>query len=133
MGYKSFLSTEFSSSFGIIQGILDASRQRHNALWRSKSETNLKGQMYRSNHSNKHHRHRPSNASVVDAFDLSGNLENGEMHGAVLGSKDSIDTVSCLSLSTSTELPSPVCARRPKSWSPDDNAIRLMFPPTQGE
>ena len=46
-------------------------------------------------------------------------------------SKDSMDTLSCHSLST--DLPSPLCSRRPKSWSPDDNVVRLLFSPTQGK
>ena len=126
-------------TFVIAAGILDASRQRHNHLWRSKSETNLK-QPLRSDVAN--------SLSPSDGAPRSGAGSVGIAGGAGSGGSsapsspmrvtemllDAVDGGPALTLSvpaTAMELMPPLDvgdAHRPKSWSPDDSLANNLFP-----
>ncbi|KAK8402475.1 hypothetical protein O3P69_000709 [Scylla paramamosain] len=62
----------FCNQLKTYEGILDASRQRHNILWRSKSETNLKSAAGQANRHNKSQQNTKSN----DDVDQSNNTKN---------------------------------------------------------
>lgn len=92
----------FMKQLEIYEGILDASRQRHSTLWRSKSETNLNAEN-ETCHSNGKGIRRPRTPD-----------DNGKINSKV--SKES------------AFLEVPGMISRPKSWSPDDNVVENIFP-----
>lgn len=122
------------------QGILDASRQRHNALFRSKSENNLKSSAVAGSHhqatsgsSATRFIHVPrgmqvmpipdfkprSNSSSVVGLNSSchhGNDENREEEQSTRGFHE-LDRL---------HVPSPLLGRRPRSWSPDEETTKML-------
>ncbi|XP_071545643.1 uncharacterized protein ssh isoform X2 [Panulirus ornatus] len=115
----------FCSQLKTYEGILDASRQRHNILWRSKSETNLKCASSQANRPNiKSHQSK----NLTDHVDCSDSTENRHKSTEELATCDSM--YSCLSarIPTPCNLQNGDQNRRPKSWSPDDHTAGLLFP-----
>ncbi|RXG68820.1 Protein phosphatase Slingshot [Armadillidium vulgare] len=126
----------FTSQLKIYQGILDASRQRHNALFRSKSETNLKSSSGPSSHnSNMRLSYVPRGMQIFPIPDfrprscasVGGTVERGE----------SEVTETCRTTthqnnsenqpgSVTLRVPSPIQGRRPRSWSPDEDSTRNL-------
>ena len=94
------------------QGILDASRQRHNSLWRSKSETNL--QCGRQPSGGRHRRQPPLLAPVLPSADVT-------------------DTASDDSATCNPEPPAESPGGRPNSWSPADNVADALLAQMNGE
>lgn len=108
----------------LLQGILDASRQRHNILWRSKSETNLKSTSAHANRPTQTN-HENNNLSLNDNVDSSNNNDNRHKSSEELTAYET--TYNALTV----RIPSPCNGdevRRPKSWSPDDHTAGLLFP-----
>ncbi|KAG0711691.1 Protein phosphatase Slingshot [Chionoecetes opilio] len=111
----------FCSQLKTYEGILDASRQRHNILWRSKSETNLKSA---SGQANRHNNKGQQNTKSNDDVDQS---NNKSLH-------KSTEELSTLDPSLNALIPTPTNLqngdgnKRPKSWSPDDHTAALLFP-----
>ena len=105
------------------QGILDASRQRHNILWRSKSETNLKSALSQANRSGL--RNRPPNLN--DTVD-NANRENLHKSTEELTKYDSSFNNLSVHVPISCDFQNNEQGRRPKSWSPDDHTAGMLFP-----
>uniref|UniRef100_T1IXF3 protein-serine/threonine phosphatase n=1 Tax=Strigamia maritima TaxID=126957 RepID=T1IXF3_STRMM len=85
-------NTGFMKQLETYQGILDASKQRHNQLWRSKSETNLKSPQQELGICETDHVIPEPNQQILSMY---------------------------------LESPSP--SHRPKSWSPEDNIVNMLF------
>lgn len=115
----------FCNQLKTYEGILDASRQRHNILWRSKSETNLKCALGQANrHSNKSQQNTKSN----DDVDQSNNSKNLRKSTEELSTFDpSFSGLNTL-IPTPANLQNGEGNKRPKSWSPDDHTTALLFP-----
>ncbi|XP_053641553.1 uncharacterized protein ssh isoform X2 [Cherax quadricarinatus] len=118
----------FCNQLKTYEGILDASRQRHNILWRSKSETNLKSA---SAQANKPNVRGCRNSHLSDDVDHS-------KKGSRRKSTEEM-TFESTSNSISLRVPTPCNLhngdqhRRPKSWSPDDHTAGLLFPQNMEE
>ncbi|CAG2101906.1 unnamed protein product [Medioppia subpectinata] len=93
----------FLRQLEIYQGILDASKQRHNSLWRSKSETNLVS---------KECLKRKSNEELANTK----NRINKQMNDC---NKENSNSANVLQIPGSVE--------RPKSWSPEDSIFGELF------
>lgn len=106
-----------------FQGILDASRQRHNILWRSKSETNLKSALGQSNQNK-----RDQNAKSNDCMDHSNNNKNLRKSSEELSTHDPSYNSMHVHIPTPSNLLNGGENRRPKSWSPDDHTAALLLP-----
>ncbi|GAB6030315.1 hypothetical protein CHUAL_005985 [Chamberlinius hualienensis] len=89
----------FMKQLETYQGILDASNHRHNTLWRSKSENNLKKREDETN-----------NVSSTNKDE-----------------KQNEEQTSSLVPELYLETQSSSC-HRPKSWSPDENIADMLFP-----
>ncbi|XP_063585624.1 uncharacterized protein LOC134763025 isoform X2 [Penaeus indicus] len=114
----------FCGQLKTYEGILDASRQRHNILWRSKSETNLKSTSAHANRPTQTN-HENNNLSLNDNVDSSNNNDNRHKSSEELTAYET--TYNALTV----RIPSPCNGdevRRPKSWSPDDHTAGLLFP-----
>ncbi|XP_068222317.1 protein phosphatase Slingshot homolog 1-like [Palaemon carinicauda] len=112
----------FCNQLKTYEGILDASRQRHNILWRSKSETNLKSATAPANRSGLRSRPPPNGNDGVDSV----NRENLHKSTEEIRKYDyqAFDTLS-VRVPGSCDFQQ---GRRPKSWSPDDHTAGLLFP-----
>ncbi|XP_042203258.1 uncharacterized protein LOC121853300 [Homarus americanus] len=116
----------FCNQLKTYEGILDASRQRHNILWRSKSETNLK-----------------STSAQARADKANRSFQNDGVDHTNKGSRrkstEEFMTCDSTSNSLSVRIPTPSNLqngeqnRRPKSWSPDDHTAGLLFPQNMEE
>ncbi|XP_054155134.1 protein phosphatase Slingshot homolog 2-like isoform X2 [Oppia nitens] len=93
----------FLKQLEIYEGILDASKQRHNSLWRSKSETNLVSK----DNLNK----RKSNEELANTK----NRINIQLNRKNECNKENSDITNVLQV--------PNCPERPKSWSAEDNVF----------
>lgn len=108
-------NSSFMQQLEIYAGILDASRQRHNKLWRSRSETDLSAKP-----AQKPARKDAKKASVESS--ASSTPTSPETCDAVDGLEEkekhlSVDTLQILE-----------AGERPKSWSPDDSLAETYFP-----
>ncbi|XP_066959077.1 uncharacterized protein ssh isoform X2 [Macrobrachium rosenbergii] len=126
----------FCNQLKTYEGILDASRQRHNILWRSKSETNLKSAAQQPLGRSAALRNRPPNMS--DCTKGGGNREKSLLHKSTeeLAKYDH----QAFDATLSVRVPGSCCdfqggdqGRRPKSWSPDDHTAGMLFPKSPGE
>ncbi|XP_076058088.1 protein phosphatase Slingshot isoform X2 [Oratosquilla oratoria] len=145
----------FCSQLKTYQGILDASRQRHNALWRSKSETNLKPPQVQvsppqplsasTNDNSTMPTHQPNNGNreinLHHMYNNNNNINNRQNNGDMCGEKQD--------LCDKGEPEFRMCERRsggghvavaqhailprPKSWSPDDHTANILFPQHHSE
>lgn len=98
----------FMKQLTVYQGILDASRQRHSNLWRSKSETDLTDE----NHDpNENCRYNGSGRAVRRPH-----------------APNSDDDKGIKIIKEAFHLEVPGAVNRPKSWSPDENITKEMFP-----
>ncbi|CAG2158651.1 unnamed protein product [Oppiella nova] len=97
----------FLRQLEIYQGILDASKQRHNSLWRSKSETNLVSKDICLK--------RKSNEELAN----NKNRINKQMNNKNDCNKENSDFGNVLQIPGSVE--------RPKSWSPEDSIFGELF------
>nr|XP_045605780.1 uncharacterized protein LOC123762964 isoform X2 [Procambarus clarkii] len=118
----------FCSQLKTYEGILDASRQRHNILWRSKSETNLKSASAQANKPNV----RYHNNSLNDDVDHGNNIENRRKSTERMTFESTSNSLS-ICVPTPCNLPNNDQNRRPKSWSPDDHTAGLLFPQNMEE
>ncbi|KAK4294835.1 hypothetical protein Pmani_032546 [Petrolisthes manimaculis] len=120
----------FCAQLKTYEGILDASRQRHNILWRSKSETNLKsasGQASRPKTSQGEQQH--ARTSGIGG----GGRRKESVHKSTEELAMGDPTYSHHScLPTPTPFPTQD-SRRPKSWSPDEHTADLHFPQKANE
>lgn len=114
----------FCSQLKTYEGILDASRQRHNALWRSKSETNLKSASGQANRHNK----REQNAKSSDCMDQRSNNKNLRKSSEELSTFDPSYNSLHVHIPTPSNFQNGGESKRPKSWSPDDHTAALLFP-----
>uniref|UniRef100_A0A0P4WJY8 protein-serine/threonine phosphatase n=1 Tax=Scylla olivacea TaxID=85551 RepID=A0A0P4WJY8_SCYOL len=114
----------FCNQLKTYEGILDASRQRHNILWRSKSETNLKSAAGQANRHNKSQQNTKSN----DDVDQSNNTKNLRKSTEELPTYDTSFGGYNALIPMPTNLQNGEGNKRPKSWSPDDHMAALLFP-----
>ncbi|XP_037514448.1 uncharacterized protein LOC119390817 [Rhipicephalus sanguineus] len=108
----------FLKQLETYQGILHASKQRHNSIWRSKSETNLKDEQPDRGVGRRECR---ATASQALALGSSSGVRNGttDANGAArIGGRGA---------GGSNSLLVPGSVSRPKSWSPDDLASDAFF------
>ncbi|KAK7085883.1 hypothetical protein SK128_005469 [Halocaridina rubra] len=117
----------FCSQLKTYEGILDASRQRHNILWRSKSETNLKSATHVSRGVLRNHRNSNENDNV-DSSNNNNNKDSIHKSTEELTNYDSSANYLSVHNSVTIDFPSSDHTRRPKSWSPDDHTAGLLFP-----
>lgn len=118
-----------SNEFVLLQGILDASRQRHNILWRSKSETNLKSASGQAS--------RPKMSQGEQQQARSTGSGSGRRKESVHKSTEEL-AMGDPTYSHHSCLPTPASlptqdSRRPKSWSPDEHTADLHFPQKPNE
>ena len=101
-------------------GILDASRQRHNHLWRSKSETNLKQPP------------RIETASVSTPIPVAGSAADAPSGSSAPNSPMRTTEVVMDTVDGTVEPVEEVTeeVNRPKSWSPEDSLADSLFPQT---
>jgi len=113
-------NVSFMQQLEIYAGILDASRQRHNHLWRSKSETNLK-QPPRTE--------TASTSAPLPAVGITVDAPSGSSapNSPLRTTEIAMDTVDA-----PAESPEEMAeeANRPKSWSPEDSLADSLFPQT---
>ena len=104
----------------ITAGILDASRQRHNHLWRSKSETNLKQPP------------RTETASVSTPLPAAGSAVDAPSGSSAPNSPLRTTEIVMDTVDGTPESPEEVTeeVNRPKSWSPEDSLADSLFPQT---
>ncbi|XP_050029157.2 uncharacterized protein ssh isoform X1 [Dermacentor andersoni] len=108
----------FLKQLETYQGILHASKQRHNSIWRSKSETNLKDEQ-----PDRGAGRRECRAAASQALALGSS-------GGGRGSPADANNVARIGGSrgsASNSLLVPGSVSRPKSWSPDDLASEVFF------
>lgn len=106
----------FLKQLETYQGILHASKQRHNSIWRSKSETNLKDEQPDRGVGRRECR---ATASQALGSSSGGRGSTADSNGAArIGGKGG---------SASNSLLVPGSVSRPKSWSPDDLASDAFF------
>ncbi|XP_077511189.1 protein phosphatase Slingshot isoform X3 [Amblyomma americanum] len=107
----------FLKQLETYQGILHASKQRHNSIWRSKSETNLKDEQPDRSGGRRDYR-----ATVSQALNM------GSVTGVCGSMTDGSSPLRASNNSSSgSSLLVPGSVSRPKSWSPDDLASDAFF------
>ena len=127
-------NTSFMQQLEIYAGILDASRQRHNQLWRSKSETNLaakaihptrrlqttqdKEQQQSANAAGSSVPNSPIRPVCVISELQVDSVDGGQQQEKVDEKDSPMDTLDVLEGDIG----------RPKSWSPDDSMADTYFP-----
>ena len=146
-------NTSFMHQLEIYAGILDASRQRHNQLWRSKSETNLATrpalhlgrrvkQEKESSKQQQAQQPLPGNSPTAAGSSAPNSpMKNSSNNASVItellgGLADSVDgTTSQKSEPVDKTTPRMDSLEvlegemgRPKSWSPDDSLAETYFP-----
>ncbi|CAL4073103.1 unnamed protein product [Meganyctiphanes norvegica] len=102
-------NSSFCQQLKTYEGILDASRQRHNALWRSKSESNLK--------SASASRNRSPQLNMDDPDNFDGTMESLLQRQ----SQENIEIREPLGVHNTDHI------QRPKSWSPDEHTAETLF------
>lgn len=132
-------NTSFMQQLEIYAGILDASRQRHNKLWRSKSETNLAAKVVGSVHPVR----RPLTSQDKEQNQQLGNATGSSVPNSPTRQQQQPSVITELlvdSVDQQQEQPgekdSPMDTLdvlegdlgRPKSWSPDDSLAETYFP-----
>lgn len=122
----------FCTQLKTYEGILDASRQRHNILWRSKSETNLKSTSAQQASRSMMRNHQ--NPNLNDNVDSSNN-NSDNLHKSTeeLTKYDSSFNTLSVGVPVSRDFLSGDQNRRPKSWSPDEHTAGLLFPQDVGQ
>lgn len=109
----------FLKQLETYQGILHASKQRHNSIWRSKSETNLKDERPDRGGSRREGRAAATQALALSAAGgIRGGPSDGSSHAGGSGG-GMVGGSHCLLV--------PGSVSRPKSWSPDDLASDAYF------
>ncbi|KAG1663990.1 Protein phosphatase Slingshot 2 [Nymphon striatum] len=98
----------FIKQLTVYEGILDASRQRHSTLWRSKSETDLTDE---SHDPNDKCRYKGNGRAVRRPH-----TPNSDDNKGIKITKDGF------------HLDIPGTVNRPKSWSPSENITQEIFP-----
>lgn len=106
----------FLKQLETYQGILHASKQRHNSIWRSKSETNLKDEQPDRSGGRRDCRVTASQA-----------LNMGICAGGRGPMTDGSSPLRAGNSSSGSSLLVPGSVSRPKSWSPDDLASDAFF------
>lgn len=123
----------FCNQLKTYEGILDASRQRHNILWRSKSETNLKSSSAPISRSTIRSHQNANQNDNVDSSNNNNNNKNVHKSTEELTKYDpSFNTLS-VHVPMSRDFHNIDQSRRPKSWSPDDHTAGLLFPQNMKE
>lgn len=108
----------FLKQLETYQGILHASKQRHNSIWRSKSETNLKDEQPDRGGGRRECRATASRALAM------GSSSGG--HGSAADA-NGVARIGGSRGNASNSLLVPGSVSRPKSWSPDDLASEVFF------
>lgn len=132
-------NTSFMQQLEIYAGILDASRQRHNKLWRSKSETNLaakvspvhSGRRLRATQ-DKEQKQQQQSGNVTGSSVPNSPVKQQQISMTTELQVDSVDQQQ----EKPSEKDSPMNTldllegdlERPKSWSPDDSLAESYFP-----
>lgn len=109
----------FLKQLETYQGILHASKQRHNSIWRSKSETNLKDERPDRGGSRREGRTAATQALTLGT---TGGVRGGPSDGTGRAGGSGGGMVG-----GSHSLLIPGSVSRPKSWSPDDLASDAYF------
>lgn len=134
-------NASFMQQLEIYAGILDASRQRHNKLWRSKSETNLAAKVVGSIHpvrrlmtsQDKEQKQQQSGSATGSSVPNSPTRQQQKQISVITELLvDSVDQQQ----EQPDEKDSPMDTLdilegdlgRPKSWSPDDSLAETFFP-----
>lgn len=133
-------NSSFMHQLEIYAGILDASRQRHNQLWRSKSETNLAVKPI-GPHPNRRHLNTQDKENKqpqsCSASTTGSSVPNSPIKPVSVISEFQVDSVDGIQLQGKTaEKGSQKDSLdvlegdlgRPKSWSPDDSLADTYFP-----
>lgn len=121
-------NASFMHQLEIYAGILDASRQRHNSLWRSKSETNLVSKPAHLPAK------RTSGTPATAEPPASSQKPHAEQPRKVADSpsREKKKAESCSTPPTTPLITLEVLddsgSGRPKSWSPDDSLADALFP-----
>lgn len=132
-------NASFMQQLEIYAGILDASRQRHNQLWRSKSETNLAAKplvhpvrRILTTQDKEHKQQQSCSTSTTGS-----SVPNSPIGPASMISELQVDSVDGIQQQErAAEKDSPMDTLdvlegdlgRPKSWSPDDSLAETYFP-----
>ncbi|XP_057381526.1 uncharacterized protein LOC130704062 [Daphnia carinata] len=133
-------NTSFMQQLETYAGILDASRQRHNKLWRSKSETNLAAKVSpaysaRRQRPTQDKEHKQQQSGNVVGSSVPNSPVRQQQQQISMTTELQVDSVD-QQQEKPTEKDSPMDTLdllegdlgRPKSWSPDDSLAESYFP-----